>query len=282
MPTYPQTHISNVVSEVLQRSGMKRRMKRSEVVMLWPQVAGPDLAAFTKATSLSLDGVLFVDVCDSETAMHLSFQRRKFLDVYKVRYGVQSVSDIRFKVGVIRQVPKATKPVLYDQADPKDLTRLAKILDELDLPSELEQRTIKAAKSLLKLQEYQKAQGYTPCVVCEHYCPKHVELCQVCQRNVALPKVKQQVTRLYLNPQARLPMLTDDERLAARYVTLQYLREHMMTLLPLCLSDPKHREVLERLSISYLALALDKGLEDVEDIDYIHVDSKVARILAKW
>ena len=81
------SHVSDVLAEVFKRGGMKRAVKRAEAVLLWSQVVGPEVAKFTEAKSLQ-DGVLFVEVTDSETAMHLSLQRQRFIDVYRGKFEV--------------------------------------------------------------------------------------------------------------------------------------------------------------------------------------------------
>src|SRR5690554_4697886 len=62
--------VSVVLDEVFRRGGMKRSLKRAQVVVLWTRVAGRELSRFTRARAFR-DGVLFVDTSDSETAMHL-------------------------------------------------------------------------------------------------------------------------------------------------------------------------------------------------------------------
>ena len=63
-----ERHVSELLGEFFRRSGLKRAVRRAEAVLLWPQVAGAEVARFTEARVLR-DGVLYVDVSDSETAM---------------------------------------------------------------------------------------------------------------------------------------------------------------------------------------------------------------------
>ena len=79
-------NVADLLAEAFKRGGLRRGVKRAEAVLLWPQVVGAALAKFTEAKSLQ-DGVLYVEVADSETAMHLSFQRAKFVNVYAAKFG---------------------------------------------------------------------------------------------------------------------------------------------------------------------------------------------------
>src|SRR5690554_205218 len=92
-----ERHVSEFFAEVFRRAGMKRNMKRAEAVLLWPRVVGADVARFSSARALR-EGILYVDVSDSETVMHLSMQRSRFLGEYRTTYGVTDVREIRFQV----------------------------------------------------------------------------------------------------------------------------------------------------------------------------------------
>src|SRR5690606_9882251 len=97
--------VGALLNELFRRKGMKRSLRRAEAVLLWPRIVGADVAKFSTARSVR-DGVLFVDVSDSETAMHLSMQRRRFLSAYRDTYGVTDVRDVRFQVGRLGAEPE--------------------------------------------------------------------------------------------------------------------------------------------------------------------------------
>lgn len=85
--------VADLLAEVFKKGGLRRGVRRAEAVLLWPQVVGPEVAKFTEAKTLQ-DGVLIVEVPDSETAMHLSFQRQKFLHVYRAKFGVRDILSL--------------------------------------------------------------------------------------------------------------------------------------------------------------------------------------------
>ena len=77
-----ERHVSELLAEVFRRGGLKRGVRRAEAVLLWRRLVGPELAAFSAAKVLR-DGVLYVNVSDSETAMHLSLERQRFITSYR-------------------------------------------------------------------------------------------------------------------------------------------------------------------------------------------------------
>ena len=154
---------SDALAELFGRSGMKRRLKRAEAVILWPQVVG-DVARFSEAKRLQ-DGVLIVEVADSETAMHLSHQRHRFIDAYQRRFGVTELKDIRFRVGKPAAAPKAAPAPPETAPDPKALASMAKHINT-QLPDALAGPALQAAKAMLRTQAARAAQGAPHCDIC--------------------------------------------------------------------------------------------------------------------
>jgi len=136
--------MSSLLAEVFRRGGMKRAVKRANAVLLWPQVVGLEVAKFTNAKVLR-DGVLYVDVSDSETSMHLMMQRQKFIDVYRMKYKVKELRDINFVVGRIKEI-EIEKKEPEPEIDKRKLAAIAKDLAALDLPDDLAKPAIETAK----------------------------------------------------------------------------------------------------------------------------------------
>ena len=274
------SNVADVLAEVFKRGGMRRGVKRAEAVLLWPQVVGRDVAQFTTARSVQ-DGTLFVEVPDSETAMHLSFQRQKFLNVYRAKFGIKDVREVRFRVG--RQItPDAPAPKPAEApADPKALAALARQLGALDLSEDLSRPTMQAAKALLAYRSRREAEGWTPCAVCETLIEKGI-LCTVCERYAASPLVQQACYQLAVDPTQATPMLSDDERGVAVYLARAYLKEKLQELLPQVLADPAFKLHLESAARCYLAHLLEKPLREVSENDFDRLDARVARALGRW
>ncbi|HEX7003310.1 MAG TPA: DUF721 domain-containing protein [Trueperaceae bacterium] len=272
------THVSELLAEVFRRGGMKRSLKRAQAVLLWPQVAGKQLAAFTRARSL-VDGVLIVEVPDSETAMHLTLQRQRFLDVFQGKFGAREVRDIRFQTG--RRVGAEEQPAVEAkqvQVDPTDLAQLTRALGELELPDELSQPALQAAQSMLAYRARRKAEGWSNCPTCDALTPE-TGLCSTCRRYSEDPQVVAAAGRLAVNPSVGTPALSEEQRSVASLLAQRELAGTLSELLPQVLADPQLRQQLETVARCYLALRLGKAPAQVSDADLALLPPKVARIL---
>lgn len=275
------THVSELLAEVFRRGGMKRSLKRAQAVLLWPQIAGTQLAAFTRARNL-VDGVLFVDVPDSETAMHLTLQRKRFLDVFQGKFGAREVRDIRFQTG--RQV-ETVEPQVEEgpplPPDPHDLSKLTRALGELELPEELSRPALRAAESMLAYRARRKAEGWTNCPTCDALTPEP-GLCSTCGRYAENPQVVSAARELLVNPEAATPHLSEDQRSVAIMLALQELDGTLSELLPQSIADRELRPQLEAAARCYLALRLGKPADQLGDGDLALLPQRVARVLGHW
>lgn len=289
---------SSALAELFGRSGMKRRLKRAEAVILWPQVVG-DVARFSHAKRLQ-DGVLMVEVADSETAMHLSHQRHRFIDAYQRRFGVTELKDIRFRVGKPpAPSPQTPAPTPSVAPDPKALAALAKHINS-QLPEPLVASALQAANAMLRAQATRAAQGAPTCDVCgvitqedppsqqdtpqstPRKTPKktqRVTLCRACRRYLEHPLVNRASRALAVNPDRPTPELSDDERLAALWQAERHLHERIDALVPYVLAEPEQRVVLEAAVRCYLALHLKKSLSEVSDDDFVRLEPPLQRLL---
>ena len=276
----PSASVSDLLAEVFRRGGMKRGVKRAEAVLLWPQVVGPKVAKFTEAKTLQ-DGVLYVDVPDSETGMHLSFQRQKFISVYQGKFGVKDVKDVRFRTGRRPLLEEAPPPKPTPQADPKALADLARSVSQAELSDELTKSAMQAAKAMLAWRAAREAEGWVPCVVCGSLTPTR-GLCTTCQRYSEMRQVQAASRALAVSPGKATPFLSEDERAVAVYRAKAYLTEKLQELLPQVLADPALKPHLESAARCYLAHLLAKPLADVSDDDLSRLDPRIARALGRW
>lgn len=274
-------HVSELLGEVFRRGGMKKALRRAEAVLLWPQVAGPQLARFTRARKL-VDGVLFVDVSDSETAMHLTLQRQRFVDVLRGKFGAREVRDVRFQPG---RVPGEDSPEpeqrVAAEADPQDLSKLARTLGELELPESLSGQALQAGRSMLAYRARRLAEGWSSCTACEALTPE-AGLCSSCKRYAAQPRVRTGAAGLAVDPGLALENLSDDERSVAALLAQRQLENTLSELLPQVLADQELRPQLEAAARSLLALKLRKSLAEVQERDMASLPARVARVLGYW
>ena len=271
--------VADILSEVLKRSGIKRGVRRAEAVLLWPQVIGPEGAKFTHAKALH-DGVLYIHVSDSETAMHLSMQRQRFLDVFHAKFGVRSVRDLRFKVGAVPAPEPRAEPA-EPHIDPHELTQLTRVVGEADLPYELARPAMKLAKAIGAHRARCRARGFKPCPTCDALTDTG-GLCASCERYRRDPRVQQAARDLITDPLMPMPQLSHEERRVAQRAAKSSLEDHMFELLPHVLADPTCKPQLESAAHCYLTLVVGKPLPALPEDHYDLLDARVARALGRW
>ena len=272
--------VSDVLAEVFKKGGLKRGVKRAEAVLLWPQVVGSKVARFTEAKTLQ-DGVLYVEVQDSETAMHLGFQRQKFVNVYVAKFGVKDVKDVRFRLGRRPLLDEPTPRPKAAPPDPKALAELSRAVAGAELSDELTQRAMQTAKAMLSWRAAREAEGWRACDVCGGLTPTR-GLCVTCARYAEFPKVRTASRTLAVAPGQATPLLSDDERAVAVFQAKAYLAEKVQELLPQVLADPAYRPHLEFAARCFLAHTLDKAVNSLNDDDFSHLDARIARALGRW
>lgn len=307
--------VGDLVVELFRRKGFMRSLRRAEAVLLWPRVVGEEVARFSSARTLN-DGVLTVDVGDSETAMHLSMQRRRFLARYHDTYAVNDVKEIRFQVGrVVGGAPGAAAKggmrgsaagseghPAGPAAEPRAVAAMARDLERLDLPDELGAAVRLAGRSLLDMRARQEAAGYSACPTCGAYHdglsaaltpreetllsrqPAHPqlrerELCPGCRRSLHEPRVKDEARRLALAPGASDPTLSDAEAAVAKRIATAYLDAALRDLLPRAIAQPGLRAQLELVARCRCALAVGKTDAELDDDDLEVLDAGVVRFL---
>lgn len=303
---------SELIGELFRQRGLKRSLRRAEAVLLWPRVVGPDVARFSSARTLQ-DGVLIIDVSDSETAMHLSLQRRRFLARFHDTYGVHDVKEIRFQVG---RVPSgatsaedgdlaAGEQAAGDAAaavDPQAVSAMARELEALGLPDDVGAAVLRAGRSLIGMRARQEAAGFSECPTCgalhdalrspltprertlrekgvEHPDLRDRELCEPCRRSAREPRVKAAARRLALSPGELDEELSESERAVAVRLASGYLDASLAELLPRAVSQPALRPQLELAARCRAALATGKRTDDLENADIWVLDERVARYL---
>ena len=67
-----------LLAAVLDRHGVRDQVRRMEVLELWPEIVGEDLAKVTRARAVE-DKALFVEVRSSAWLMELNMMKRDFL-----------------------------------------------------------------------------------------------------------------------------------------------------------------------------------------------------------
>jgi len=84
-----------MLSSVLEKHGLREQVQRMEVLELWPDIVGEQLARVTRARSVA-DAALIVEVRSSAWLMELNMMKGDFLARVNERLGDVSLDRIIF------------------------------------------------------------------------------------------------------------------------------------------------------------------------------------------
>ncbi len=303
-----EKHVSEFFAEVFRKAGMKRSMKRAEAVVLWPRVVGEDVARFSSARALR-EGILYVDVSDSETAMHLSLQRSRFLAEYRTTYGVTDVREVRFQVGRVERMapeePSAGAAPSIEKVAPKELARLAHDIGALQLPDEVAQLALQTGRRFLALQAARRELGWVPCPTCgalhdgavrplslreqalkdsdrtEEAVELARQLCAACARYAREARVRKAATLLKLDPKQGQPGLSEEEHAVALHLAARSLDDDLRELMPAAALDTGVLPQLAYAARCRVALAKGITTESVTDSHIEQFDPRLATLLRR-
>ena len=88
-----------LLPKLMQKLGLKDRLRESEVIDAWSSIVGEFIAAHSTPVALR-EGVLYVRVV--QPSLHYELERvakTEILRKVKQRFGARTIRDIRFRVG---------------------------------------------------------------------------------------------------------------------------------------------------------------------------------------
>src|SRR5881397_3827551 len=88
-----------VLPKLMQKLGLKERLRETEVIDAWSSIVGEFIAAHSAPVALR-DGILYVRVL--QPALHYELEqisKREILRKLKQRFGGKTIRDVRFRVG---------------------------------------------------------------------------------------------------------------------------------------------------------------------------------------
>ncbi|WP_309569650.1 DciA family protein [Deinococcus sp.] len=227
---------------------------RARGILAWPQAVGPEIARLTRPRTQQ-GSVLFIEVRDSATAHHLTMQRHHFLKALRALLGDDSVMELRFSVGPVREAVTAPPPPALPGPDRARARRLVK-----DVTGDLHPAALKAAEAITRARKWREEQGWRPCPVCEE--PSEEQPCRACAMTLDDPNVKR-TARVLLRDPERLPavagVIGDSGANAARFLALQMLEGQLDLLALECVRSGKeagYREFLAQQAEVFLSLSL--------------------------
>jgi predicted nucleic acid-binding Zn ribbon protein len=90
---------AELMPKLMQRLGLRERLRETEVIYAWSKIVGDFIAAHSAPVALR-EGVLYVRVL--QPALHYELEqvsKSEILRKLKQRFGSKTIRDIRFRVG---------------------------------------------------------------------------------------------------------------------------------------------------------------------------------------
>ena len=87
-------HVGDCLRTFLRGASLEKRMSEWSLILAWPEIVGPDIAAHSEARDLR-DGVLWVAAPSSNWRQHIMFLKPQILNALREKYPDISVRDIR-------------------------------------------------------------------------------------------------------------------------------------------------------------------------------------------
>ena len=90
---------SEVMPRLMQRRGLRERLRETEVIDAWSKIVGDFIAAHSTPVALR-EGILYVRVL--QPALHYELEqisKSEILRKLKLRFGAKTIRDVRFRVG---------------------------------------------------------------------------------------------------------------------------------------------------------------------------------------
>lgn len=88
--------VGEALQRYLTRSGLGTRLAQAQVVAEWPSLVGPQVAAVTRAESVSPDGTLFVRVATSAWRNELQLMMPELMARVNAGRGAGRIKTIRW------------------------------------------------------------------------------------------------------------------------------------------------------------------------------------------
>lgn len=261
----PTEAASTLLEKLFARQGLKRGMRDAQVVQAWRRAVGPEAARLSEARRFTR-GTLFVDVSDSETAMHLAMQRRRFMDAINDALGWEAVKELRFAArGSVSPVatPDRSAEPRFGPPGPDDTRAAVRLVGEADQTVGLEAVTRAAAAFAAREREAQAA-GWSRCV----YCDAVIEggrTCLTCGRYEHDARVQQTAAAWTAGEDGPTMALTEDEARVARTLAAGQLLQQVEMDLPAALTDRRVAAAVMRALQRRAALLLNVASADVSD-----------------
>jgi len=87
--------LSDILPRVYSRIGLEEKLRERELISLWPEIVGQEVAARTRAVRFK-KGVLFVEVSHGAWLQELRFREKEIMAKLSGRFPGLAIEAIRF------------------------------------------------------------------------------------------------------------------------------------------------------------------------------------------
>lgn len=94
----PAEPLADVLARYLARSGIEDRLQQTRILTRWGELVGPEIAAVTRALSVSDDGTLFVAVRSHAWMSELTMMERTLLETVNKEAGARPILRVRWSL----------------------------------------------------------------------------------------------------------------------------------------------------------------------------------------
>lgn len=88
--------MSKILPEVLRQCGLDDRLEERSPILHWQQIAGPDIAAHTRAVDLS-DGILVLEADHGAWRQEVTMLIPAIKEKFNAMFGTDTVTDIQWR-----------------------------------------------------------------------------------------------------------------------------------------------------------------------------------------
>jgi hypothetical protein len=171
------------IREFFERLGLRQEFYEQEPLLLWPEVAGPQMSRLTEPLRVR-QGILYVETSNPVVAQQLSLMKDVYLRKLNDLLGEERILDLRFRVGrSLRPVPhpgESSAGRASEQLSLLEREKLMQLLDEVN-DSKLRAAFERLMLASAKLDRARQAQGGRRCEICGVYHDDEGDVCYYCR-----------------------------------------------------------------------------------------------------
>ncbi len=167
------------IRRLFERQGLGKEFEEQEALLLWPEVAGPQMSRLTQPLRVR-DGVLYVEAANPVVAQQLSLMKEAYLSRLNELLGEKRLIEVRFRAGRALRMPVQDQRAEGEQLSLMEREQVKRLLDELEDPH-LREGFERWILGLIRRERLRAAQGWTRCRLCGVHHDGPGEICYYCK-----------------------------------------------------------------------------------------------------